>query len=165
MNLGSIGAILEAGKEVAECAPAIGVQPAPTPVLGCVVDHVAALAQRGEIVRLAVGRIVIEVSAGEHHAGGPGDSDDIVARLADVPPPPVPPAMPFAIPPAAIAQVDDGSAMRTAAMFASSFRPPEADEPRQLRPVDWVQPAMFSGDWHTPILIHFGQERKGKCYG
>src|ERR1044071_5661232 len=36
-------------------------------VFGAVVDHVAALAERGEIVRDAVGGVVVQVRTGQHH--------------------------------------------------------------------------------------------------
>ena len=45
-------------EQVAERAPVVGVGPAPPAVLGAVVEDVAALAERGEVVECAVARVV-----------------------------------------------------------------------------------------------------------
>lgn len=54
-------------KQVAFGSTVEGVAPARPAMLGCVVEHMAALAKRGEIPRSVTTRIVSEMAAGQHH--------------------------------------------------------------------------------------------------
>ena len=76
-------------------------------MLGRVVDHVAALAERGEIARRIVGRVVIEVRAGDIHPREPDDRGDVCPDDTDAPSPPVAPLSAIGIPPATIAKMED----------------------------------------------------------
>ena len=63
---GSVG--VAADEEVADCPVAKEGQPTPTLVLGPVVKHVAALAERGEVAGPIVRGVVVPVRRGEGHA-------------------------------------------------------------------------------------------------
>ena len=51
-------------KQVAEGTPVMRVHPTPASVLRAIVEHVATLAQRRELMERAVTRIMVEVRAG-----------------------------------------------------------------------------------------------------
>src|SRR3546814_8903347 len=63
----------EPREQVRHSAPAIGIEPSTTPMLVSIVDHVAPLAERSQVARGAVGRIMVEVGAGDID---PRDTDD-----------------------------------------------------------------------------------------
>lgn len=125
-------------------------------------DHVATLAERGEVARPVVARIVVEMRAGEHDARDeqprrrlePGEHElfalDRVGmpERADTPPPAIAPDAAIVIPPPAVAEVPDRAPMRTGAMLAAAPGAAEPDEARQLAPVDRVQPAVLGRDRH-----------------
>jgi hypothetical protein len=55
--------------EVAHCLPSKQGQPTPALMFLSVMQHMAALAQCSEVTVAIVGRIVIDVRAGQKHAG------------------------------------------------------------------------------------------------
>ncbi len=69
--------------QVADRAQAKDVPPALPSMLGRIVDHMAALAERREIAGHAVARIVIEMRAGEHDIGRSHRLEDEVALQHD----------------------------------------------------------------------------------
>lgn len=95
-------------EEFAQRSPDEGIVPAPIAVLLAVVEHMTALAERGQIAWAVVGRVVIEVRAGE---------DDIGAteRASAIPPRrryqrcsvAVTPTAAVGVPPNAVAQMLD----------------------------------------------------------
>lgn len=92
-----------------------------------VVDHVATLAERGEVAQPIVGRVMIEVRTRNVDPGDAHGHCDVRAGQPDAAPPPVAPMPAIRIPPAAVAQVEDASPVRTTAMLAPAFGPAEAD--------------------------------------
>src|SRR3546814_19860850 len=60
-------------EQVRHSAPAIGIEPSTTPMFVSIVDHVAPLAERSQVARGVVGRIMVEVGAGDID---PRDTDD-----------------------------------------------------------------------------------------
>src|SRR5215207_5875538 len=114
-----------------------------------VVQHVAALTERLEVLGSVVGGVVIEMRADQNHACC---SDSPLPQPERGPREwsafSVAPLLPVAIPPAPIAQVADRMSMRTAAPFAFALRSFEADHGRKLGPVDGVEPAIASIDRH-----------------
>src|SRR3546814_10725731 len=122
-----------------------GVQRGQT-VLGRVVNQVAALAERSQIARAVVGRIVVEVRAGDIDPRDLHDRDDIGTGNADAASPPVAPVPTIGIPPAPVPQMEDASPVGTPAMLAPALCTPEPDQPRQFGLVDRVEPAMFGQD-------------------
>ena len=91
-----------------------------------------------------------------------GERDQIPFARVRAAPPPIAPVTMIAIPPSTVAEMHDAPAMRTPAVFAAALGAAEPDDPRQLGPVDRIQPAMFGHDGHAQILNHPGAERKGK---
>ena len=63
-----------AGEEIAKSLAHSQGHPAATLMLGSVVKHVAALAERFQVPRPVVARIVVEVSGRQHDPGGPVDT-------------------------------------------------------------------------------------------
>lgn len=56
------------------------VHPAATTMLGTVVDHVAALAERCQLVQRTVARVMVEMCAGEHHRCPFAYTEDVFRR-------------------------------------------------------------------------------------
>ena len=131
-------------------------------MLGSIVDHMASLAQRSEVAGAVVAGIMVQVRARGVHPGGADDCGDVAIRYSDATSPPVPPVPAIGVPPATVAEVEDASAMRTPAMLATAFGAAEPDQPRQLGPIDRVEPAMFRHDRHRRILNQRRRERKQK---
>lgn len=99
-------------------------------MFGRVVDHVAALAERSEIARPIVGRVVVEVRAGDIDPRQPNRFGDICAWHADATSSPIAPLPAIGIPPPAIAEVEDTRPMRSPAMLAP---PSSSAKPDQIR--------------------------------
>src|SRR3954454_6035907 len=95
-----------------------------------VVQHAAPLAERLQVSRPVLGRIVVEVSAGQHHSRGlewlglPRFGEG-TAKGASLP---VPPHASFIIPPAAIAEVTDQAAVGSPAALTSPLGATKADD-------------------------------------
>src|SRR3546814_12859694 len=66
--------------------------PSTTPMLVSIVDHVAPLAERSQVARGVVGRIMVEVGAGDID---PRDTDDRHEAYRPEPDPPSAPVSPF----------------------------------------------------------------------
>ena len=89
-------------------------------MLGRIVDHVAALAERAEVSRRAVARIMIEVRARQHNIGRPDAREREAAlhrnSLALV----RSPARRVSVPPASIAKMRHTPKVRATALLATS---------------------------------------------
>lgn len=140
-------------EEIAQRPPTMRVQPATTAMLGSIVDHVAALAQGCQLVEGAVTGIVVEVRAGQHHFGPFASCEDVLGWASHAPPLRTPPVEPLRVPPPPVPQMKDALAMRSPTMLANAPCPFEADEVRDMLPVDRVQKDMFRADRHQ-IITH-----------
>jgi len=145
-------------------------QPKPAPpalpaMFGRVVEHVAALAQRGEVGGIVVAGIVVEMRAGQHNKGRAHRRQPARAANRDAPPPIGPPASRLAIPPAPVAQMRDPPAMRPCAPLASAPRAAEPDRAGKLRPVDRIKPAVFGADRHPDSMSQAIPEQKRNVRG
>lgn len=122
--------------------------PSPPAMLLGVVQHVAPLAERLQVPRPVVRRIVVEMRGREHDTGGPGARAGRGGRrlpthsAASA----VAPGLRLGIPPCAVTQMADDLAVWPPAAFAPAARPLEADHGRELRPVDRIEPAMLRPD-------------------
>lgn len=125
-------------EQVAEGAPVMRVHPAPSSMLRTVMDHVAALAQRRQLVERAVAGIMVEVSAGQHHRRPGAESQDVFRGPSHASALAVAPAMPLPVPPSSIPQMEHPLPMRASTMLASAPCPHETHMVRELRPVDRV---------------------------
>ena len=144
---------VRAREEVPERASRqVGEAPA-TEVLRLVVHHVTALAQRLQVLGPVVEWVMVEMGRRQDHARGAAGWT-VVGRHDPQPEPPAlaaPPCLPFRIPPPAVAEVDHGAPVRTAAAFTSTLGAAETDRGRQLAPVDRVEPEVLPPDGHqTP---------------
>ena len=148
-------------KKVPQRADAERVPPSPPPMLGRVVDHVTALAQRREVGRGIIARIVVEVGTREHDVGGSRRVED-VGPEPDHPPPSRSPGGNIRVPPAAVAQVDDVATVRTPAPLATRTGTTEPNHGGQLGPVDRVEPSVFGADRHLDSMSQPARERKKK---
>ena len=148
--------------QVADGAQAEHVPPALPAMFGRVVAHVAALAERGEVARQIVPRIMVEVRACQDDIGGPdrGEFEAIADRHAS--PAVGPPASGSRIPPAPVAEMRDEPKMRPRAAFTSRTGPVEPDRIGQLLPVERIEPAVLGADRHDDSMSQSGLEQKGK---
>ena len=103
------------------------IPPALPAVLGRIVDHVAALAERAEVRRRAVARIMIEVRARQDDIRHPharkreaGLHRDALAMIRS-------PARRIGIPPASIAKMRDAPKVRPTALLAAPASTLEPD--------------------------------------
>jgi hypothetical protein len=139
--------------------------PPPLPAMfGCIVEHVAALAQCGEITRHVVARIVIEMRTGQHHIGRtdgghvepspplPSNRDPSAAVRAPMPG--------VGIPPSPVTEMRDEAQMRPRAPFAARASTSKADRIRQLLPIYRIEPAVLGADRHRDSMSHGRYERK-----
>src|SRR5215203_3072938 len=145
-SVGRVAAVIE----IAEGSASEQREPASALVLGTVVQHVAPLAERLEVRGPVVGRVVIKMRARQDHPRSPHrrSPQPEGRQLRERPPLSIAPAPRLPIPPATIAQVADGSSMRTATAFAPPLRPSETDRSRELGPVNGVEPAIAGLDGH-----------------
>ncbi len=90
-------------------------------MLDRVVNHVAALAERREIAQAVVGRIVIEMRAGNIHPRDPNDRGEVRTGYADATPPAAAPMPTIGIPPTSVTEMEDASPVRTPAMLAPAL--------------------------------------------
>ena len=128
-----------------------------------IVKHMATLAECREIALATVGRIMIEVRAGQNHSRRPHGPQNVVPDHICAAAAAVSPAMLHRIPPAPVTEVANKLTVGPRAMVATSLGSGEPNEPRQLEPVDRIKPAMFGTDGHrVPILSHLPQEQKQK---
>jgi hypothetical protein len=127
----------------------------PPQMLLAVVEHVAALAECLEIAGTIVGRVVVEVGRGQQHSRLPQPARAPVRcrQIAELSAPTIAPGALSLIPPAPVTQVADHLAMRAPALLASGVRPLEANDGRELAPVDRVEPAELRADRHGWIIV------------
>ncbi len=131
-------------------------------MLGRVMDHVATLAERSEVARRVVGRIMVQMRAREIDPRDADERQRARAWRSHPAPAPVAPLPAIGIPPAAVAQVEHVPTVRTSAMLAAALGAAEANQLRQLGPVDRVEPAMFGHDRHDDSMSQPSRERKQK---
>ena len=72
-------------------------------VLGGIVEHVAALAERCELVKRTVARIMVKVRTGQDHRCPPALYQNVFRRPSHAPAPAIAPALPVPIPPPSVA--------------------------------------------------------------
>jgi len=131
-----------------------GIPPALPAMLGRIVDHVAALAERLQVRRRAVARVMIEVRASQDDVGHP-DPRQCEAALHRNPLALVrSPAQRISVPPSSIAEMCDPTKVRPTALLAAPAGTLEPDCARQLLPVDRVEPAIFGSDRHRISMSH-----------
>lgn len=126
----------------------MSVHPASAPMLRTVMEYVATLTQRRELVERAVTRIMVEVRAGQHHRRPSTLRQDVFCRSSCAPPLPVAPAMPFPVPPSSVPEMEYFLPMGAPAMLASAPCPHKANMVGELRPVDRVQKHVLGSDRH-----------------
>ena len=117
-----------------------------------VVQHVAPLTERRQVSVSVVGRVVVAVRGRQYDAGdlhppgfhrlGCGQGAPLQAA------PPIAPAGRLSIPPTSIAKVLHVLHVQPSAPLAPAPRPHEADDGRELQPVDRVEMAMLAADRH-----------------
>jgi len=146
--------------EIADCTEPKDIPPPLPAMLGCIVDHVAALTERLEVRRRAIARIMIEVRAGEDDIGHPDRCQHEPGLHRNTPAPIRPPAADIGIPPASVAEMDDAAQMRPAAPLALGTGAIEPDRLRQLQPIDRVKPAVLGADRHDDSMSQSRPERK-----
>jgi len=131
-----------------------GIPPALPAMLGRVVDHVAALAERFQVRWRTVARVMIEMRAGQDDVGHP-NLRQCEAALHRNPFALVrSPARRIGVPPASIAEMCDPPKVRPTALLAAPAGTLEPDRARQLLPVDRVEPAIFGADRHRISMSH-----------
>lgn len=113
-------------------------------VMLSIVDHVASLAESGEIGSRVIGDVVVQVSAGDH------DFRPAVAEInrqvrwggqigANALAPSITPLAAFLVEPAPVGQNTDGLAVWASAVLACPFGAAEADRMGKLAPVDRIE--------------------------
>lgn len=109
-------------------------------MLGCIMDHVAALAQGGEVPEPIVAGIMVQMRTSEHDAGharawrGHACKHELGTREigpkmygADPPSLPVTPSSDILVPPRSFAKVDHLAAVGSLAVLAPAFCSTKAD--------------------------------------
>ena len=147
--------------QVPQCPVAKAIPPALPTMLGGIVKNVAPLAQRSEICRRVVTRVMIEMCTGQHHPRDPYLRQRY-PRNGNPPTGARPPASTGRIPPTPVSQMRHALQMRAAATFATATGSVEPDRSRQLRPVDRIEPAIFRTDRHADSMSRPGKKRKRK---
>jgi len=149
-------------EQVTEGAEAEHLAPPSPSVFLRVVEHVAALAECREVAGPVVAWVVVQMRAGQDHARdrktwGRGDAGEVGLdfleslrwrQLADPSALAIAPSAPLCIPPGTVAQVRDVLPVRSAAALAAPLSAREADEVRELAPVDGIEPAVLRRDRH-----------------
>ena len=129
-------------------------------MFGRIVEHMATLAQCGEIARQVVARIVIEMCAGEHDIGRT-DAEHVQPFANRDPSPTVrTPIAGNGIPPSPVAKMRDEAQMRPRASLATRTGTIESDRVRQLLPIDRVKPAVLGADRHHDYMSQCGHKQK-----
>lgn len=81
-------------------------------MLGSIVDHVAPLAERSQVARRVVGRIMIEVRAGDIDPRDPDDRREVDCSDLDPLSASISPLPAIHVPPPSVAQVEHALPMR-----------------------------------------------------
>lgn len=121
-------------------------------MLGVVMDHVTALAERGELVERAVAGIMVQMRTGQHHRCPCAVGQDVLGWASHQPALAVAPVQPTSIPPAAVAEVEDAFPVRAAAMPAAPTGTHEADMMGQL---DGGAASAWLGDRAGTAAYHY----------
>jgi len=135
-------------EQITQRTPIVRVHPATASMLRTIVEHVAALTERCELMQRAVARIMVEVRTGQDHRCPPSLQQDVLRRPSYAPALAIAPALPAPVPPPPVAKVEDLLPVRTSTMLAVSPCPHEAYLVRELRPVDRVQEHVLGADRH-----------------
>ena len=133
-----------------------------------IVERMAPLAERGEVVRAVVARVMVEMRAGQDHTcdrktRGRGHAYkaglfrlkrkgpwQLAHPLATT----IAPSVSLGIPSCAVAQVRDILPVWAATVLTAALGTREADHLGQLAPVDRVKPAVLRSDRHGLSLSH-----------
>jgi hypothetical protein len=126
----------------------MGVHPTPAAVFRAIVEHVAALAQRRQLMERAVTGVVVEVRAGQYHRRPSTVYQNVLGRPSHAATLPVAPTMPLAVPPSSVPEMKYSLSVRPPAMFAGASCPHKTNMMRELRPVDRVQEHVLGSDRH-----------------
>jgi hypothetical protein len=110
-------------------------------MLGPIVDHMAALAERGEVRSRIVAGVVVAMRGRQHHPCAAHVPKHIVGTDGNAhnPGTSVAPGADLIIPPATIPEMEYDPPVRALASFATTASAPKADHRRELRPVDGVE--------------------------
>jgi len=128
-------------------APAVS-DPALRQMVRTIVQHVAALAERAEILWPIVGRIAVQVRRREHDARHPKPSRLHKVGPAGGPSSAIPPNRRLLVEPAPVRQAPKEDEVRPAAALAPSSSALEADAAAQLAPVRGIERSQLRADWH-----------------
>ena len=146
--------------QVTQCAQAKYIPPSLPAVFGRIVEHMAALAQCGEIARQVMARVMIEMRAGEHDIGRT-DAEHVEPFANRDPSTTVrTPIAGIGIPPSPVAEMRDEAQMRPRTSLAARTGTIETDRSRQLLPIDRVKPAVLGADRHRDYMSQCGYEQK-----
>ena len=146
---------VEAEEQIPDSLAPAQRQPAPSLMLRPVMNEMAPLAECLQVPRPILGRVMVEVRTGQHHARLiPGEGR---GQLSGSWQPPQrsasarPPDLMVLVPPPSIPEMIDQAAVGPPAALASPLRTAEADDGRELGPVDRITPAMLRTDRHLLI--------------
>ena len=147
-------------KQIADRVAAPASHPALPQVSGQIVPEMAALAQRPEIGRIPVGRIMVEMGGCNHHPhqaqrSGIVRPRSLVRRAA-----PVAPDLAPRIEPAAVGQCVDQRAVRPVTGLAASSRATEPNGVAEQTPVGSVMTLQRGMDRHRRIVADQRIRRK-----
>jgi len=146
--------------QVTQCAQAKDIPPSLPAMFGRIVEHMAALAQCGEIARQVMARVMIEMRAGEHDIGRT-DAEHIEPFANRDPSTTVrTPIAGIGIPPSPVAEMRDEAQMWPRTSLAARTGTLETDRVRQLLPIDRVKPAVLGADRHRDYMSQCGHEQK-----
>ena len=131
-------------------------------MLGPIVDHMAALAERGEVRSRIVAGVVVAMRGRQHHPCAAHVPKHIVGTDGNAhnPGTSVAPGADLIIPLATIPEMEYDPPVRALASFATTASAPKADHRRELRPVDGVEEAMLGPDRHEPTLPQLGYKTR-----
>ena len=104
-------------------------------MLDAIVEQVAALAERLEVLRTVVGRVVVKMRGSQDDLGGERVDKVSINKSRERATFRATPDVARVIPPAAIAEMPDDLTMRSAAGLTSALRALEPDHRRELRPI------------------------------
>src|SRR3546814_2832079 len=125
-------------------------------------EYGAPVAGRRQVARGVVGRIMVEVGAGDIDPRDTDDRHEVYRPDTDPPSAPVSPLPTIHVPPPSVAQVEYALTIRAMAMLAQPIGAAEANGSRKLGPVDRVKPEMFGHDRHDDSMSQRERERKKK---
>ena len=113
-----------------------------------IVQHVAALTERAQVLEPIVGRIAVQVRRREHDARHPTPSRLLEVGPSGGTPSAIPPCRRLLVEPAPIRQAAEEDEVRPATTLAPSLSALEADAAAQLAPVRGIERSQLRADWH-----------------